>query len=264
MQDDIDFNLISKYYDIIYQDRDDDIELWLSLSEDFAGDILEIGCGTGRVSLPLLQAGKGLTGVDISELALSIVTEKSRAAGVSARANFYQADMRAFDLPQKDFSLAFIPINSFMHNLTTADQQRTLKSIAEHLQPDGAIVVDLYHPYPQALAEADGRMQFAGQFEDEASGNIVQWFVSRQLDLGEQIQQVTFMLDEIDNDGMVRRRHFSFPMRYLHRFEMELLLTNAGFELLEILGDYDGSEFYAESPRMIFIARKNKGNVKTS
>ena len=256
MENDVNFNLISKYYDLIYQDRDDDIELWFDLSEDFSGDTLEIGCGTGRVSLSLLQAGKRLSGVDISELALSIVKEKAEAAGVAANAKFYQADMRTFDLSQKDFSFAFIPINTFMHNLTISDQQLTLKTVAAHLKPEGVLAVDLYHPYPQALAEADGRMQFAGQFKGNGNGHTVQWFVSRQLELDEQIQRVTFLLDDIDTEGVVRRRHFTFPMRYLHRFEMELLLANAGFEVLEILGDYDGSEFYAESPRMIFIAQK--------
>ena len=256
MENSVDFNLISKYYDLIYKDRVDDVKLWFDLSEDFPGDILEIGCGTGRVSLPLLQAGKQLCGIDISDLALSIVREKVNTAGVAGRADFYQADMRSFDLPQKDFAFAFIPINTFMHNLNTADQKRTLNTIAAHLKSGGAIVVDLYHPYPQALLEADGRMQFAGQFEDEESGNTVQWFVSRQLNLDEQIQRVTFLFDEISTEGVVHRRHFTFPMRYLHRFEMELLLSNAGFELLEILGDYDGSEFYAESPRIIFVAHK--------
>jgi len=256
VKNNVDFNLISKYYDLIYKERVDDAQLWFDLSEDFPGEILEIGCGTGRVSLPLLQAGKQLSGVDISELALSIVQEKVKEANVAGSAKFYQADMRALNLSQKNFAFAFIPINTFMHNLNTADQQNTLKAIATHLKIGGALAVDLYHPYPQALLEADGRMQFSGQFEADRNGNIVQWFVSRQLELDEQIQRVTFMLDEIDNESIVRRKHFTFPMRYLHRFEMELLLSNAGFEIFEILGDYDGSEFYAESPRMIFIARK--------
>lgn len=256
MENHVDFNLISKYYDLIYKDRVDDAQLWFDLSEDFPGDILEIGCGTGRVSLPLLRAGKQLCGIDVSDIALSIVQKKVKEAQVAAQANFYQVDMRTFDLPQKNFAFAFVPINTFMHNLNISDQQNTLNTIAKHLKHGGALAVDLYHPYPQALLEADGRMQFAGQFEAEESGNAVHWFVSRQLELDEQIQRVTFMLDEVDDENIVHRKHFTFPMRYLHRFEMELLLKNAGFELLEILGDYDGSEFYAESPRMIFIAQK--------
>lgn len=249
------FDTIAHYYDIIYADRTDDIELWLALAAEAGTDILEIGCGTGRVTIPLLEAGFRVTGIDISPEALSIARKKVDETDFGEQVTLAQADMRNFRVPRTDFDMAFIPINTFMHCLTTADQQATLKTAYHHLRSGGWLVVDVYHPYPPALLEADGRMELAGQFST-ADNHTVQWFSSRQLQLDEQIQQVTFLLDEIDGAGNLRRHTLNFPMRYVHRFEMELLLTGAGFSVMEILGDYDQSLFYAESPRMIFLAQK--------
>ncbi len=251
-----DFDTIARFYDVIYAQRTDDVEMWLDFADSVTGAILEIGCGTGRVTLPLLRAGFRVTGVDISALSLKKTAEKVAAAEVENLATLVRDDMRTFDLPQKNFALAIIPINTFMHNLSTADQRATLDTVAAHLQPGGIIVVDLYHPHPPALLEADGRVEFAGHVTDAETGRRVQWFSARQLQLDEQIQQVTFFLDEIDDAGRLFRHTLDFPMRYLHRFEMTLLLEAAGFAVEEILGDYDQSPFYAESPRMIFVARK--------
>ncbi|MFQ5575649.1 MAG: class I SAM-dependent methyltransferase [Anaerolineae bacterium] len=251
-----DFDVIAHYYDLLYAERDDDLPMWLHLTEAAGGDILEIGCGTGRVMLPLLQQGRRVTGVDLSAAALDIARAKINGAGFARRATLYQADMRALNLPQHDFAFAFIPINTFMHCLTLPEQQSTLAGIRNHLKPGGALVVDLYHPQPQALFEADGRMVMANQLLDDRTGHTVQWFVVRHLQPEQQIQDVTFILDDIDPAGAVHRRTVSFPMRYLHRFEMELLLQSARFQLQTIWGDYDQSAFDAGSPRMIFMARK--------
>ncbi len=250
-----DFDTIARYYDLIYADRTDDIEMWLALAAEAGTDILEIGCGTGRITVPLLEAGFRVTGIDLSADALAVAKKKIEAGNFAGQATLLQADMRDFNLPRTDFDMAFIPINTIMHCLTTADQQSTLKRSHNHLRPGGWLVVDVYHPYPPALAEADGRVELARQFTTP-EGNTMQWFSSRQLQLDEQIQHVTFLLDEMDAAGNMQRHTLSFPMRYIHRFEMELLLNGAGFSVVEILGDYDQSLFYAESPRMIFLAQK--------
>lgn len=251
-----DFDTIAKFYDLIYSKRTDDVEMWRDIAASVDGNILEIGCGTGRVMLPLLADNFSVTGIDISDASLAIAKEKIATAGLEVNATLLNADMRTFDLPQKNFGLAFIPSNTFMHNLSTSDQRATLTRIAAHLSPGGIIAVDVYHPYPSALLEADGRMEFAGHLFDDTSAHEVQWFSARELELDEQIQHVTFFLDEIQPGGVLSRHTLKFPMRYVHRFEMTILLEEAGFEVEEILGEYDQSLFYAESPRMIFIARR--------
>ena len=250
------FETIARFYDLLYGDREDDLAMWLELAEAVEGPILEIGCGTGRVMVHLLQHDLRVVGLDISPLALQVARAKLDAGGFGRLAALHSADMRQFDLPTKNFGLAFIPINTLMHCETLADQQATLDSVARHVRPGGELIIDLFHPNPQTLLEADGRLILENQIVDELTGHTVQWFVIRRVNFAQQIQEVVFILDEIQIDGIIRRETISFPLRYLHRFEMELLLRNAGFTLIDIFGDYDLSSFTDESPRMIFIARK--------
>ncbi|HEY86026.1 MAG TPA: class I SAM-dependent methyltransferase [Chloroflexi bacterium] len=253
-----DFDRIARYYDLLYADRFDDLAMCLAFSDELDGEILEIGCGTGRITLPLLQQGQKVTGIDLSATALEAARAKLQAVGFSD-APLYQADMRDFDLPQKAFALAFIPVNTFMHCLTTKEQLETLQAVYKHLRPGGAIVIDLFHPSLDTLAEADGRMLLEDELPDEMTGHTAQVFVVRRLEADRQIQHVTFILDELRADGTLARDTFSFPMRYIHRYEMELLLIQSGFTPPTVFGDYDLSPFSADSPRMIFVAEKTVG-----
>lgn len=249
------FDTIAKYYDLLYEYREDDLPMWLELTAGLEGEILEVGCGTGRVMVSLLQHERRVSGIDISEVALQAAQAKLKAGGFTDRATLHLSDMRRFSLAKKDFAFAFLPINTFMHCQTLSDQQATLRNIHRHLKPGGTLVVDLYHPTPQMLLAADGELLLENQLVDTLTHHPIQWFVSRHLHLDQQVQEVIFILDEVKEDGTLLRDTFSFTLRYLHRFEMTLLLTMAGFRSEEILGNYDLSPFDAESPRMIFIAK---------
>lgn len=253
-----DFDHIARYYDLLYAERFDDLAMCLAFSDELDGELLEIGCGTGRITLPLLQQGRKITGIDLSATALEAARARLQAGGFPD-APLYQADMRDFNLPHKAFALALIPINTFMHCLTTKDQLATLQAVYNHLRPGGALVIDLFHPSLDTLAEADGRMLLEDEVTDDMTGHTVQVFVVRRLEADRQIQHVTFILDELQTDGTLARGSFSFPMRYLHRYEMELLLIQSGFTPQSLFGDYDLSPFSANSPRMIFVAEKTRG-----
>ncbi|MEM7034017.1 MAG: class I SAM-dependent methyltransferase [Chloroflexota bacterium] len=248
--------MIAYHYDLLYGDRDDDLEMWLALTEDISGPILEVGCGTGRVFVPLLQHEKRITGIDISQQALQIVQEKVTMGGFVEQAQLHQADMRNFALPEQNFAFAFVPINTLMHCETTADQINTLRAIHNHLHSDGILVLDLFNPTPHRLLEADGQLILEGQQVDMVTNNTIQWYVSRRLEVDQQLEDVTFILDEIQEDGILRRGTLSFSLRYVHRFEAELLLSQTGFELQEIYGDYDLSLYDKHSPRLILVAKK--------
>lgn len=251
---------IAQYYDLIYAHRNDDVKMWLILCEEAlgkgeGGHILELGCGTGRLLIPLLSEGHRVTGIDLSPVALQSAQAKIEVGGFTEQATLEQADMRFLTLKQKDFAFAFIPSNTFMHCLTQTDQLATLQCVHKHLQAEGILMIDLFHPHPQLLLEADARLQLMHQSIDEITGNLVQQFCIRQVDYTEQIQAVTFILDGIKSDGQVYRQTIPFEMRYVHRFEMEFLLEQAGFDVIDIFGNYDLSPFDGDSPRMIFRTR---------
>ncbi len=251
-------DLIAQYYDVLYGGFDDDVPMWETLTEDADGPLLEIGCGTGRLLLPLAQGGYTLTGIDLSETALSAAQAKLNVAGLSPKVTLVSADMRDFDLPHKNFAVAIIPLNTLMHCHSTDDQLATLRAVQRHLQPHGQLIVDIFQPDPTLLAEVDGRLYFEDEVTDEITGHTLQWYWRHDIDLAEQMRHLTYILDEIDAEGIVRRARIPFSLRFIYRYEMELLLHLSGFTPVALYGDYDLSPFDSHSPRMIFVAEKTQ------
>jgi len=250
-------DLLAKYYDLLYGNAEDDLSMWEVLTQDVDGPLLEIGCGTGRLLLPLAQVGHTLTGIDLSDIALEMAKTKIEANGLTNKITLHQADIRDFDLTQKNFGLAIVSINTFMHLHTIDDQLATLNSIHRHLKPDGLLVIDLFNPDPIMLAEADGRLYFEDEVIDKTSGRVVQWYWRHDIELDEQMRHIIYVLDEIDEQGVVRRTQIPFSLRFFYRFEMELLLRATGFTMETIFGSCELEPFHSHSPRMIVIARKS-------
>lgn len=249
------FDVFARFYDADYGDFQDDLLLYRGFAQRTGGPLLELACGTGRLLVPLAQAGYEITGVDISPALLAVARRKIEAAGLQQRVTLVKADMRDVRLDRR-FRLALVAVNSFMHLLTTEDQLRALRCWREYLTPEGLLILDLFHPHPQDLLEADGRLVMDWQRKDPQTGATVIKQSSRTLDLARQRLEVTFIYDEIFTDGRLRRTIAPFRMRYLHRFEVELLLRLAGYELEQLYGSYELDPFRPDSERMIFVARR--------
>lgn len=248
------FDPFVRFYDLFYGSRDDDLQMYRDFALAADGPVLELGCGTGRVLIPLARDGHQVTGLDVSAAMLAAVRAKVDAAHLGDQVTLVQGDMRDFDLAAR-FALAFIPINTFMHCYDTHQQLACLRSIHRHLQSGGGLIVDVYHPDLQALLESDGRLVSEGAVFDPETGHTIQRFYTRRLDLATQTQHITFIMDEMDLAGTVRRHVFPLRMRFVYRYEMELLLHIAGYSLEAIHGSYELEPFDSSSERMIFVAR---------
>ena len=251
-----DYELLAHYYDLEHGDFRSDLSLYVGFAARTGSPILEFGCGTGRVLEALAAAGYDLTGVDVSPAMLALAREKlDRRPGLPGRVRLVEADARDVDLPER-FALAFWAINSFMHLTTQDDQLRALARAHALLRGGGLLILDLFQPDPQLLLEADGRLLHDATWPRGPAGVPTLKFSSRRLDLADQLLDVTFIFDDLLPGGESRRRPASFQMRYLHRFEAQLLLERAGFVVEALYGSYELDDFAAESERLIFVARK--------
>ena len=104
--------------------------------------MLELGCGTGRVTIEIARPGVAVTGLDLSAEMLAVAERKS--AGI-LNVNWVHADMRRFSLPA-EFGLICIPFRSLQHLLTDEDQQAALECCHRHLRPDGLLAFNLVNP----------------------------------------------------------------------------------------------------------------------
>ncbi|MBI4405914.1 MAG: class I SAM-dependent methyltransferase [Deltaproteobacteria bacterium] len=121
----IDFDIIHEYYDLCIT-VDFDIPFWIEEAWKVRGNRLELMCGTGRISIPILASGSALTCVDYSAGLLSRF--KSKIAERNCDVDIIHMDVRELDLKQQ-FDLVFIGFNAFAEIITRADQEKALQRI---------------------------------------------------------------------------------------------------------------------------------------
>jgi ubiquinone/menaquinone biosynthesis C-methylase UbiE len=244
---------VARFYDLTYSDSNDDLGLYQGFAERCGSPILEVGCGTGRVALPLAEAGYRVTGVDLSPAMLAIARQKADTMKLGGRLALVEADARQLSLPER-YSLAVIASNSFGLFLTYADQSGVLQSIRKILKPRGLLVFDIFNPDLAMLSSDNGQLFHDFTRTDPATGATVLKMHSRRVDLGEQLIEVMFIYDEMAPDGTVKRTLFPFDTRYFFLPEMELLLKDSGYSLEAVYGSYDLDTYCSESDRMIIVA----------
>lgn len=251
----LEYDRFARFYDAEYADFLDDLPLLRDYAARADGPLLELGCGSGRVLVPLAQAGFQLTGVDTSTEMLARARRRIAAAAVGGRASLVDHDIATVSL-DRTFGLAFIQVNSFMHLNTSQRQRQALQCWHRHLRPGAALLIDLFNPDLLTLIEADGRLLLDQQWHDDDTGATVVKQLTRRIDLSTQLQETIFVYDEVFPDGQSRRTIIPFTMRFLWRAEAELLLELCGYRLERVYGGYDMHEYDAESPRMILVARR--------
>lgn len=253
------FDRFAHFYDDDYRDYTDDLDAIKHLAKECGNPILELGCGTGRVLLPLAAAGRTVTGIDISPALLAVTRRKMEGSKSAARITLVEADLRTFDLPNKNFSFAFCTSNTLMHLNTQAEQLAVLRNAHRHLRTGGLLFIDLFNPDIGHLLEINGVQELADQWADQATGvQVYKWSV-RTVDVAEQLQDTLFIYEEIFPDGQVRRTPCPFTLRFLWRSEAELLLQMAGFTVEAIWGDFDGTPYGNFSDHLILLATKAAG-----
>lgn len=248
------YDPIAELYEFEYRDFDEDLPLYQDLATRAGSPILDVGCGTGRVTFALAQAGFQVTGIDESEAMLrraerNLATNKPIAARVTLSlksASDYQS--------ATSFRLAIMTVNTFGHFLTKQVQLRVLRNIHKHLAPGGMLVIDMTPLDPISLTHSEGHLRLQWEKRDAQTGNVVQKWVTYGTDHRLQLCYYTIMYDVIHPDGAVKRSTVQMPLRYTFRYEAELLLEMAGFEVERVFGSYQLDEYDIDSERMIFVA----------
>ena len=246
------YDPFAHYYDADFRDHSEDLSFYLALAQRTGGPLLELMCGTGRVLLPLAEAGYHITGVDSSPAMLTLTRQRLTEAVLTDRATLLEGDVRDVPLPAGSFALAFVAINSFMHLETVRDQLACLNNARRALTKRGLLVLDLFNPDPNEMLREDNRLVLDREYW--LDGRFVQKYVAIDSDIAAQLSRVTYLYDELNDQGQLTRRMMRFTMRWLYRFELEHLLVRAGFVLRNIYGSYDLDDYLSGSPRLIAVA----------
>ena len=248
------FEVLADLYDFDYPITAD-IPFWVELAKRANFPVLELGCGTGRLLVPVAKAGVLATGVDSSSRMLDLAAKKARTQGVEGRLNFAMADMADFSLDIRGYTMCFAARNSFMHLLTKETQESCLHGVREHLIDSGLLVIDVFNPKLEQVIGVRGVVAHDYTKYHPGLKRIVTKRTRRTVDPFEQRQHLTYEYDLVGDDS-TDRFSADIELRYFFRPEMVLLLEKNGFVIEEIYGDYDVSPLRSSSPAMIFVARK--------
>ncbi len=238
-------------YDLQYGFKRDDIPFWAGLAQEYAGNgghVLELGCGTGRVLIPVAESGVRVTGIDVSSLMLGRARARCNRlpAEVQSRILLLEGDMRSFESAQK-FNLVYIPFNSFLLMQTVAEQLAVFETARRVLAPGGAFALDIFVPDLKRLADRRGTSEWQVE-SDQTLGDLgirLQRESKVVYSLAGQQVHATFRhriyIDDSVQREWVDEREFS----YLFPRELEHLAARTGFELTHLWGDYDRKDFAA-------------------
>lgn len=234
-----------------------DVGFYLDYAQRCGSPILELASGTGRLAIPLAEAGFEIHGVDLSENMLAICRRKVEEKALGDRVHLTRADMVQFELPRKDFALAYVALRSFMHLLTQEDQRACLQQIYEHLRPRGYFIVDIIAPDVEKLAQKPtATFAVRREFSLPNGHHAVRKDRLVQHDIVKQVRHFELRFEEIDATGaLVRERLVPLATRYTFRYELQLLLERVGFEIIGVFRDYDQNPFDGTG-ELIVVSRR--------
>lgn len=245
-----DYDIIADLYDI-YVPATFDFDFFLKETAKTKGEVLELMSGSGRVSIPLLQAGVKLTCVDISVRLNAILVKKLIELGLQA--DVYTMDVCELSLG-KQFEQVIIPFASFAHITSPEDQLRALKRIRAHLVPGGSFLCTLGNPQLRRAA-VDGQLRMFREYPLGGGGRLLLWVRESFIDEQQQVVQAMQFYEEYDARGaMTCRRLMELHFRLTARQEFEKMAAEAGFSVKALYGDYEYSPFDPEtSPMLIWV-----------
>jgi len=205
-----------------------------------SGGALELGIGTGRIAIPLVQRGVRVHGIDISEAMVARLRAKPGGEDISVTIGDF-ATTRVED----SFSVAYLVFNTIMNLTTQAAQVACFRNVAAHLQPGGCFVIEVGVPDLQRLPPGE---RFHAFHVSETHWSIDEYTVATQGLTSHHLERV---------DGSLER--FSVPFRYVWPSELDLMAEIAGMRLRERWAGWDREPFTSDSRKHVSVWEKPRG-----
>ncbi|MGI6632880.1 MAG: class I SAM-dependent methyltransferase [Bacillota bacterium] len=249
-------SLFAEFYDIVHAGLSD-VEAYLGFASECGPRILELGCGTGRILIPLANVGFQVTGVDASSHMLDACRRKLEWGNreVAGRVRLVQADILNLDLDDR-FDLVLAPCNLLNHFLTTKEALRMLERARAHLAPNGAFAMDNSIPDIGHMVRTNGVSQ-RFEFTHPLSGTTIVDTFTSTYDFPTQMEVDHILLEELSGSEVVRREELSLTLTYYFPREVRLLLAAAGFDIVREQGSLlEDVPITSRSGEMVFMCRK--------
>ncbi len=238
---------------------DGDVERYAAVAGQTGDPLLEIGCGTGRLTIPLARMGHVLTAVDVAPAMLARLQRRvaREPEAVQARINPVEQDAVRLDLSHRDHALAFIPFNTLMLIDDLEAQCRTLQRAAAHLRPGGWLALDVLNPLVLPLDANETPDMPVPRVHPETGNRYRRFALNSRLD-DRQRQRIHGWYEETLPTGRVVRNDYAFWWRPVFRYELELMVRAAGLTVEAVEDGFSGNAWTVDSPKLFLVAYKPK------
>jgi SAM-dependent methyltransferase len=241
----------AEFYDAEFASRVHEIPFYVQQAKACGGTVLELACGTGRLTLPIAAAGVPIVGVDSAPTMIARARERSTAAGLELE--WHVADIRTMALGRR-FKLLFIATNALQHLHDLESLLSFLRRAHEHLLPDGRLIVDVFNPSIAKLGRTLDEVHPHKTFTMPDGSRIQVDVASEYLS---DTQTLHFALT-YRREGIVFRSKDVW-MRCFFPEELLALCRFGGFEVDARFGDYDATPFHRDTPQQILMCRASTG-----
>jgi SAM-dependent methyltransferase len=253
MKGTINFDQVADIYDF-YVRVDFDIPFWMRETEEFNGEILELMCGTGRVSIPLLESGRQMTCVDYSRGMLDVLERKIK--GKNFPVSLVEMDVTKLNLNKK-FGLIILPFHSITEIISTDLQIKALQAISLHLNNNGIFILTLQNPKTR-LKTADGISRILGKFPMDHGKQMIissmnQYSEADKIVSGFQCYEI---FDSVNT--LIEKRILEINFKPVTDYELRDMIKRVGLEIVEMFGDYSYSDFNEESSDFMIYKLQNE------
>ena len=253
MIESINFDLVADLYDS-YVTVNQDLQFFIDETSGTQDEILELMCGTGRVSIPLLESGKKLCCVDYSKGMLEIFKQKIKGKNYPLR--MIQMDVTKLDLDRK-FELILLPFHSLSEILTADLQFKALKAISDHLKPSGIFICTLQNPTLR-LKTADGMTRHLGEFSLPNNNKMI---VSYSNKYNPETGIVSgFQLYELFDGSrkLIEKRRLEINFKPISDSEFRNLINTLDLVIINMYGDYSRNDFNEQSSNFLIYKLKKR------
>jgi SAM-dependent methyltransferase len=238
----------AEFYDLEFSGRDFEIPFYLKHARLAQGPVLDIACGTGRLTLPIARAGIDTMGLDVSRPMLEQARRKAAAEGL--KIEWIEQDCRKMNLPRK-VGLAFMATNALQHLLDRESVLAFLQSARRLLQPGGTLILDVFNPDLTRLDRPPGHRHFHKNISS-ATGDNIRVEVETRYDSPSRV--LHFDLFYLREGQLVRTKRVN--LRCFFPEEMLEFCELSQFRVSRIYGSYDEAAFVASSPKqLLFLTR---------
>jgi SAM-dependent methyltransferase len=234
-------------YDAFNKPYHDDLAFYLAEAKKARGPVLELACGTGRLTIPLKKAGLDILGLDMAAPMLERASAKAAAAGV--RVSFLSGDARRFSLGRR-FGLIFMAFNSLQHLATLADLEGLFSSVRRHLAPRGRFIFDVFNPDPRYLTRDPEELLPVAYYDDPAGGGKTLVNEQYSYEMEAQVSRIIWHYRR-EKDGKTVKK--TLNLRCFFPQELPALLKYNGFRVMARYGDFKRSPFKGGHMKQVFV-----------